>query len=65
MPLCYMQAAVQRQAQQAIGRLSPQTKGQAYQAWLGYYNTYRRKLQWSEADLVQAANHFATTIGKQ
>merc|ERR1719215_320297 len=38
------------------------TAGQAYQAWLGYYNSVRG-LGWSKEHLVQEATRFADTIG--
>jgi len=36
---------------------------QAYQAWLGFYNGYTRKLGWNNADLVQRANQMAAAWG--
>lgn len=34
--------------------------GQAYQAWMGYYNSFGKQLGWNKAKLVEAANRFAT-----
>jgi ATP-dependent RNA helicase MSS116 len=36
---------------------------QAYGAWLGFYNGNKKKCGWNNADLVQTANFFATTLG--
>jgi len=36
---------------------------QAYQAWLGFYNSNLRKCGWNAAQLVQTANAFAMDIG--
>lgn len=43
----------------ALSQVSEETKGQAYQAWLGYYNSSLKKLRWSQADLVRNANDYA------
>eukprot|EP00932_Pfiesteria_piscicida_P003624 SRR837773.13529.p1 GENE.SRR837773.13529~~SRR837773.13529.p1 ORF type:complete len:357 (+),score=120.26 SRR837773.13529:132-1073(+) len=40
----------------------PRTCGQAYQAWLGYYNSVKG-LPWSKDQLVREANRFAESIG--
>jgi len=40
----------------------PRSAGQAYQAWLGYYNSVKG-LGWSKPQLVQEATRFAATIG--
>ena len=37
--------------------------GQAYQAWLGFYNSNLRKLGWSPAELVARANGMARAWG--
>jgi ATP-dependent RNA helicase MSS116, mitochondrial len=36
---------------------------QTYQAWLGFYNSHLRDLQWDKPYLVQMANRFAGTMG--
>ncbi len=46
--------------------LSPELKTgaeQAYQAWLGFYNTNTRKCGWNQAQLVETANEFSRVIG--
>jgi len=34
----------------------------AYQAWLGFYNSYLRKLGWSKEELVRNANYWVTEV---
>ena len=36
---------------------------QAYQAWLGFYNSNLRKLKWTKIKLVEMANFYSSTIG--
>jgi ATP-dependent RNA helicase MSS116 len=43
----------------AAQRISSDTRGQAYQAWLGFYNSNLRRLRWTPEKLVAAANHYA------
>lgn len=31
----------------------------AYQAWMGFYNSYLGKLHWTKAELVEQANYYA------
>jgi len=50
--------------QQALARVDPKTGEQAYQAWLGFYNSQRR-VRWSKPELVQQANRYAEIIGLQ
>jgi len=40
----------------------PKTGGQAYQAWMGYYNSVRG-LKWPKDQLVREATRFAASIG--
>ncbi|KAJ7752806.1 P-loop containing nucleoside triphosphate hydrolase protein [Mycena maculata] len=52
------------QTQQVLPHVSTETKGQAYRAFLGVYNTSQKSLRWTRDDLVAAANEFAvTTLG--
>ncbi|KAK4689976.1 hypothetical protein P7C73_g113, partial [Tremellales sp. Uapishka_1] len=44
-----------------LQNVSDESKGQAYQAWIGYYNSNLRALKWSQADLVRNANDYAKT----
>mmetsp|Transcript_72536 Transcript_72536/g.164603 ORF Transcript_72536/g.164603 Transcript_72536/m.164603 type:complete len:600 (+) Transcript_72536:1-1800(+) len=49
--------------EKALGKVfagSPELGGQAYQAVLGFYNSYAKRLGMSKPKLVQAVNHFAT-----
>ena len=64
--LCCVQelAAAEAKAQQGIGKLGPITKGCAYQAWMGFYNSYKKFLRWSPEQLVQQANYFSRTLGE-
>ncbi|KAJ1616752.1 P-loop containing nucleoside triphosphate hydrolase protein [Pavlovales sp. CCMP2436] len=56
-------AALQRVGSVA-GRGEEVDRGaQAYQAWLGFYNGYQRKLKWDAVQLVATANRFAQLIG--
>lgn len=49
---------------QALSCVEPKTGEQAYQAWLGFYNSQKR-LKWSKTELVQRANRYAEIIGLQ
>lgn len=55
-------AAAHAAADQALSRVDEESKGQAYQAWLGYYNSSLRKMGWSQADLVAHGNEFARDV---
>ena len=57
-------APYEAKAQQAFNKISADSKGAAYQSWLGFYNSSARKLKWSSAQLVQQANLFSATIGE-
>jgi len=41
---------------------NPSIGPQAYQAWMGQQKAHLGKMRWSQADLVQWANYFATDI---
>lgn len=45
-------------ARYGLSKVDHKTSEQAYQAWLGYYNSQRR-LRWSKPELVQQANLYA------
>lgn len=36
-------------------------KGQVYRAWMGYYNSFLRRMGWSKADLVREAGRLAVS----
>ncbi|KAJ3508006.1 hypothetical protein NLJ89_g5991 [Agrocybe chaxingu] len=40
---------------QAIAKVSPETKAQAYRAFLGYYNAYTKPMKMTKAQLVETA----------
>ena len=44
--------------------MDEQSKVKAYQAWLGFYNSFKGKLRWTPEQLVQQANIFSQSIGK-
>ncbi|KAJ3579840.1 hypothetical protein NPX13_g716 [Xylaria arbuscula] len=48
-------------AQDEINRLTVQmdSQGRTYQAWLGYYKSYVKKMGWDNARLVEEANRYA------
>lgn len=39
--------------------LPDEEKGQAYRAWMGYYNSYIKRMGWTKADLVREAGSLA------
>lgn len=50
---------VDQRVRKAISRINPDTKAQAYSAWLGFYNGSSGKMKWSKDDLIFAANNYA------
>ena len=42
-----------------LARLPQQTTSCAYQAWMGFYNSFLRKLGWTKEELVRQANDLA------
>lgn len=57
-------ADAEARAQQGLARIPESSKTTAYQAWLGFYNSFKSKLRWTPAELVQQANYFSQTIGQ-
>mmetsp|Transcript_16580 Transcript_16580/g.48468 ORF Transcript_16580/g.48468 Transcript_16580/m.48468 type:complete len:594 (+) Transcript_16580:191-1972(+) len=47
---------------EAARRLPPETTGASYQAWLGFYNSFLRRLRWDKERLVEEANVFAEEV---
>ena len=47
---------------QALARVDPRTKEQAYVAWMGFYNGSCGKMGWSKTQLVEHANRYALEI---
>lgn len=56
-------AQSEARVQQGLARVQDSSKTSAYQAWLGFYNSYKSKLRWTPEHLVQQANYFSQTIG--
>ena len=50
---------VDQAVRRGISRVSPDTKNQAYSAWLGFYNGFSSKMKWTKDDLIFAANNYA------
>lgn len=46
----------------ALQHVSNTSKAQAYQAWLGYYNSSTRVLGWDKASLVEWGNQYAIEV---
>lgn len=57
-------ADAEARAQQGLASIPESSKTSAYQAWLGFYNSFKSKLRWTPAELVQQANYFSQTIGQ-
>ena len=57
-------ANAEARAQQGLASIPESSKSSAYQAWLGFYNSFKSKLRWTPAELVQQANYFSQTIGQ-
>lgn len=43
----------------ALEKVTDESKAQAYQAWIGYYNSNLKNLGWNQDDLVGNANDYA------
>lgn len=57
-------AQSEARAQQGLARVGDSSKTSAYQAWLGFYNSFKKPLRWTPEQLVQHANQFSQTIGE-
>lgn len=51
----------QSQIDGAMDRVDPESKAQAYRAWLGYYKAFLKSMGWDSAQLVQEANAYSQT----
>ena len=49
------------QLQPILAAVSDEEKGQVYRAWMGYYNTYLRRMRWTKEDLVREAGLMAVS----
>jgi len=47
--------------QPILAAVPNEAKGQAYRAWMGYYNSFLRRMKWKKEDLVHNANLLAIT----
>ena len=47
---------------QSMQRVEQATKRQGYLAWLGFYNTFTKRLGWSKEEVVRRANAFASIV---
>ena len=50
------------QVEAGLGQVSEDTKGKAYQAWLGYYKGVKG-IKWDNVGLVKEANRFSAIMG--
>lgn len=48
---------------EALAKVPDEAKAQAYQAWIGYYNSSLKTLGWNQNDLVRYANEYAGNLG--
>lgn len=55
-------ASAQTQINEALKHVSNTAKAQAYQAWLGYYNSSTRVLGWDKTTLVEHGNQYALEV---
>ncbi|EJU04856.1 DEAD-domain-containing protein [Dacryopinax primogenitus] len=56
--------SAQEMVSQTYQAMESVSKAQAYQAWMGYYNSYLKVLRWTKQDLVQRANDYAMNVLK-
>ena len=55
-------AALQPRVGQAFAALPPLTLTCAYQAYLGFYNSYLKRLRWDREEVVRRANEFSMKV---
>ena len=55
-------AALQPAIDAAFGQLPPLTLSCAYQAYLGFYNSYLKRLRWNQEEVVRRANEFSSDV---
>ena len=55
-------ASAQTQINAALKHVSNTAKAQAYQAWLGYYNSSTKALRWDKTTLVEHGNQYALEV---
>jgi ATP-dependent RNA helicase MSS116, mitochondrial len=49
------------QIQPILAAVTDEEKGQVYRAWMGYYNSFLRRMGWTKADLVREAGKLAVS----
>jgi ATP-dependent RNA helicase MSS116 len=49
----------------AMGRVAPETRAQAYGAWLGFYNGMLGRFRWTKEELVRQANLLSRNVWAQ
>lgn len=52
---------VRTELQPILAVLPDEEKGQAYRAWMGYYNSYLRRMGWTKTDLIREAGLLAVS----
>jgi len=55
--------SINAQVEKALSGVPFQLKSQAYQAWLGFYNSNLKQMRWDKPTLVQEANKWCTHAG--
>jgi ATP-dependent RNA helicase MSS116 len=53
---------VAREVDAIMAKVDLKSKVQAYQAWLGYYKPFSRRMNWTPEQLVAEANHYAVDV---
>jgi ATP-dependent RNA helicase MSS116 len=56
--------ALQPKVDAAFAALPQLTLSCAYQAYLGFYNSYLKRLRWDREELVRRTNDFSSTVMK-
>ena len=49
------------QLQPILAAVTDEEKGQVYRSWMGYYNTFLRRMGWTKTDLVREAGLLAVS----
>jgi ATP-dependent RNA helicase MSS116 len=55
-------AATSATIARAMRSVPDEVRAKAYQAWLGFHNSERSKLKWTDTELVRRANEYATAV---
>jgi ATP-dependent RNA helicase MSS116 len=54
--------AIADEVARSMAKVGDKTKAQTYQAWLGYYKPFMRKMRFTPEQLVAEANYFAVDV---